>query len=58
MAEREEQLDYCRDYFDDFIEYAETYVPEIVDEFCHEFDWRYKKWLKDGVTVRFGGKHE
>lgn len=51
---REDQLDYCRDFFSKFVEYAESYVPAIVDEFCRLYPWQFKDWEKNGVTI--GGK--
>lgn len=52
---RQEQLDYCFDYFRDFVDFAETYAPDIVKEFCERHDWRYAKWLRGGVVVKMGG---
>jgi len=57
-AGREEALDYCRDFFEDFVELAERYVPDIVDEFIQKFPWQHRKWLREGVTVPMGGRPE
>lgn len=53
--QREENLDYCRDFFNAFVELAESYVPEIVQEFVEKFPWQHKKWLENGVTIIMGG---
>lgn len=52
---READLDYCRDFFGDFVELAESYAPGIVEEFVKKFPWQHRKWLKDGCVVRMGG---
>lgn len=52
---REENLDYCRDFFNDFVELAESYVPDIVTEFVERFPWKHKSWLKNGASVKMGG---
>lgn len=53
---QELQLDYCSDYFREYVEFAESYVPGITEEFCQRFDWRWKKWLERGVTIRMNGE--
>lgn len=53
--DRETMLEYAQDYFKEFAEFAESYVPGIVAEFWNQFDWRNKKWLREGVTL-VGGK--
>ena len=51
---REENLDYCRDFFNDFVELAESYAPGIVQEFVDRFPWKHKNWLENGSTVKMG----
>lgn len=55
-ANRETQLEYCRDYFEDFIEFVEEYEPEIVREFWNKFPRKRQEWLNDGVVIKMGGK--
>ena len=51
---REEELDYCRDFFRDFVELAESYAPHIVREFVERFPWQHRKWLREGAVVEMG----
>ena len=51
---REEELDYCRDFFRDFVELAESYAPHIVREFVERFPWQHRKWLREGAAVEMG----
>lgn len=53
---REDALEYAMDFFDEFVAFAESYVPEIVDEFARKYPWQLRKWLREGVTVRMGGR--
>ena len=54
---REEELDYCRDFFLDFVELAESYAPHIVREFVERFPWQHRKWKKEGVVIPMGGAY-
>ena len=54
-APREEDLDFCRDFFSDFAALAEQYVPGIVGEFAARFPRRRARWLREGVVIPMGG---
>jgi len=53
---REEALDYCRDFCRGFVELAESYVPDIVEEFIEKFPWQHRKWKDEGVVISMGGE--
>lgn len=53
--QREEDLDYIRDFLEDFVGFAESYVPDIVDEFKEHYKGQYSHWLKHGYSIKIGG---
>ena len=55
-ADREDKLDYIADHLKDFIEFVETYVSDIVDEFWQLEPWKVMIWRQEGVIL--GGNKE
>lgn len=51
---REDRVEYIEDNVREFIEYAESYVPDIVQEFWDQWPHMRRQWLKNGVVM--GGK--
>jgi hypothetical protein len=56
-AKREEQLDYIRDYLEEFVEYCESYLPYIAEEFIEKWPSQYKRWKKYGYVIKIGGSN-
>lgn len=50
-VDREDKLDYISDHLKDFIEFTETYVSDIVDEFWRLEPWKVRLWRKEGVVL-------
>ena len=37
------------------MEFAESYVPDIVEEFKEHYKGQYSHWLKHGYSIKIGG---
>lgn len=49
--QREEDLEFLNDYFEDFVMFAESYVPDIVEEFKQVNRYSHRRWLEYGFTA-------
>lgn len=50
----EDKMEYIEDHVREFIEFAETYAPDIVQEFWDQWPHMRDRWLKNGVVI--GGR--
>ena len=53
---REDKLEYIEDHLREFVEFAESYVPGIVDEYWDKWPFQRDRWLEFGVVMG-GGAH-
>lgn len=51
---RQEKLDYCADYINEFMEFVERYQPDIMDEYIEKYPWQFRQWRKHGYVI--GGR--
>lgn len=55
-SQREEDLEYINDFLEDFVEFVETKIPDIVDQFIDLFPARHNYWCKQGYVIIPGGR--
>lgn len=49
------EIEFCKDYMEYFISFAEISDPGIVHDFATHFNWKFEDWKKNGVTISMGG---